>query len=234
MTMSNDARTWSDQWLDDNMRWPETTLVRILKGSWTDDRFDKKKYPDERIVDVGCGDAGNFPLYKQCGFKEICGVEITDEICDIDNKKIAKMGVNGCVKKGTNGSIPFPDEYFDYMVSWNALYYMGWPEDRCSLSDYVNEFARVLKPGGKLIFSVPHITHEAFRNCEELGDGYVIIRNDKLGIRNGFVFYRFDSEEDIKKQFSEKFDDFHFGRNTLRLFGEIEDINHVIGYCIRK
>ncbi len=232
---NHEKSTWSDQWSADNSRWPDMNLVRMLKGSWPECNFDKEKYKEQRIVDVGCGDASNFPLFRQCGFKEICGVEISDEICEIDNAKMQKMGIDGIVKKGTNDSIPFPDAYFDYMVSWNALYYMGWANEHYfHLSDYVREFARCLKKDGIFMFSVPDKTHALFRNCEEIEKGYAIIRNDRLNIRNGFVFYRFEDEDDIEKQFSEAFTDFHFGNIRMKFFGINDEINHTIGYCRKK
>lgn len=146
--MGDNYRTWSEQWVNDNARWPDTTLIRMMKGNWPECNFKKENYKKQKILDVGCGDASNFPLYKQCGFKEICGVEISDEICEIDNARINKMGINGSVKKGTNNTIPFEDGYFDFIVSWNAFYYMGWNENYCNLEEYVTEFSRCLKRGG--------------------------------------------------------------------------------------
>lgn len=61
-----------------------------------------------------------------------------------------------------------------------------------------------------------------------------MIRNDRHNIRNGFVFYRFDSEDDIKKKLSCCFDDFHFGSVEMSLFGDDKEFDHTIGWCINR
>jgi ubiquinone/menaquinone biosynthesis C-methylase UbiE len=55
-------------------------------------------------------------------------------------------------------SLPFPDNNFDYVVVIDFLEHI--PDER----PFIEEAARVLKPGGVLILNVPHIKKSLLRN----------------------------------------------------------------------
>ena len=57
----------------------------------------------------------------------------------ISNKK----NKNIVFKVGKNKKIPFEDNYFDILVSWNSYYYMGSKEDH--FEKHRDEIQRVLK-----------------------------------------------------------------------------------------
>ncbi len=148
-----EKNTWSLQYYNNDMRWPNEMIVRMFKGNWKRCNFDKSLYPKQSICDVGCGDCGNFPLYKALNFKRICGVEIEQDIVDLNNKRMAALGIDADVRVGANDKIPFENNSFDYLISWNAGYYMGKPDNYHKFEEYVEEFARVLR-GGVFLFSL--------------------------------------------------------------------------------
>lgn len=112
------------------------------------------------------------------------------------------------MRAGTNAAIPFEDGAFDFLLSWNACYYMGESTD---FAAHVDEFARVLKPGGTLVLSIPKKSCFIFEGSDTLKPGYQIIRNDPFGIRNGEVLRMFEDAAEIAETFGTRFTQFATG-----------------------
>ena len=100
-----------------------------------------------RLLDHGCGKVPLYGMYRDLVTEAVCidwsaslhGTEHVDEIVDL------------------NGPLPFPAESFDTILSNDVMEHIKEPEMAWS------EMARVLRPHGKLIFSVPFLygVHEA-------------------------------------------------------------------------
>ncbi len=81
------------------------------------------------------------------------GVEINEKLVDLIDSNMAQLGINGITTKvGFNDAIPFPDEYFDCILSWNSCYYL---RDNVKFPQHAKEFNRVLKKNGLLVLSIP-------------------------------------------------------------------------------
>lgn len=196
--------------------YPSEYVIRIFKGSYPRLSLDKEALRGKRICDVGCGDGRNMVLLQECGF-EVYGVEISEEIVRKVRENLKDFGVRASnIKVGTNDKIPFEDCYFDYLLSWNACYYMG---DKRDFQDYVKEFARVTRKDGYLILSIPKKTCFIFRGSDPVKAGYQIIRNDPWGVRNGEVLRMFDDELEIEQAFGKYFKDFVHGSVEDDCFG---------------
>lgn len=208
-------KEWTKSFLGMGMAYPSEYVIRIFKGSYPRLNLDKSSFENKKICDVGCGDGRNLVLLRECGF-DVSGVEITSEIVDKITTSLDNMSINGDIRAGTNDAIPFEDECFDYLLSWNACYYMGEMRD---FGKYVKEFARVLKKGGYFVVSIPKKTCFIYHDSEKLKDGYQIIRNDPFNVRNGEVLRMFEDEDEIRKEFSVLFDDFIFGSIHDDCFG---------------
>lgn len=89
----------------------------------------------QRLLDLGCGD-GYF-LYRWTKCKERYGLDklLGDEI---------------------EGSLDFPDNYFDYVTMLAVIEHLSQPEK------LIREIWRVLKPNGKLIITTPKMIAEFF------------------------------------------------------------------------
>lgn len=144
-----------------------------------------------------------------------------------------QMHIDSEVRVGTNDNIPFEQGAFDYLVSWNAMYYMGVPENHFNIETYVEEFARVLREGGIVIFSIPMPDHKIYKGADLLDEKYVVIRNDSLNIRNGLVMRRFMSEIEIAEVFAPFFGNIEFGKLVDDFFGD-NDAHWWVGYAIKK
>lgn len=101
--------------------------------------------PGEKILDAGAG-TGNVskPIAEAGGVPT--GFDISVSGMKLFKKKIANAEyVIGDLSK----KMPFPDQYFDKIVSNNVIYAIE-PESRPQLGSELN---RVLKPGGKIVIA---------------------------------------------------------------------------------
>lgn len=171
---------------------PAQGLIRIMKGAYPTLPIVPKKGVS---LDMGCGDGRNTIFLQSLGFDSY-GVEITSTIIDHLRERIpgSKFEV------GSNANIPFPDEFFDLIVSWHAIYYMG--DDRYrDLIQNLRECLSKLKKNGESCFivSVPCPSSFIFDKSEiareSAGVEYRIIKNDPFEIRNGEMLATFQNKE---------------------------------------
>lgn len=196
------------------MSYPSEYVIRIFKGTYPRLNLDKKSFKNKKICDVSCGDGRDLAFLKSCGF-DVYGTEITEGMVKLIRKNVPALKTSH-IKIGTNESIPFKDNFFDYLFSWNACYYFGKTKD---FDRHVQEFARVMKPGGTLVLSIPKKSCFIYKGSEESKPGYQIIRNDPFGVRNGEVLRMFQGEDEIQQAFSASFTDFIFGSIEDDCFG---------------
>ncbi len=181
--------------------YPDEGLVRLLRGRYAD-------VPRSgRMIDVGFGIGANLIFFAQTGF-ECYGVEVGEPMLKAAERSAEEAGVklNLGLLNGTR--LDFPDNYFDIVLSWGAVYYYG---SKTLVAAAIDEFYRVLRPQGVLLMAVPHPNcHIVPRLSEDLGDGrHKVDRaspyDNRLGIE---IFYEATSSG---------------WRRLLQLFGEIEE-----------
>lgn len=211
---------------------PSEYVIRMFKGSYP--KCDLSKlcggFQSKSILDISCGGIGrDIIVFKQVGFEHIAATEITQDIVNEVKIQCNRMGIDVDARVGNNRQLPFHDGEFDFVLSWNVCYYFDHIMD---FSSHVKEYARVLKPGGVLVFSIPKASCFIYKNCILQGNGLVKITSDPFNVRNGIILKRFDGEGDIEATFGTHFKDFTFGSINDDCFGL--DYSWHIGYCIKK
>lgn len=211
-----DAWTKSRLKTDVKIAYPSEYVIRILKGNYPNLKLDKNVFQGKKFCDIGCGDGRNIALAKECGFN-VYGIELSEPIVERIKSNLTTLGVAyEEIKAGSNNNIPFDNEFFDYVLSWNSVYYMG---DETDFNNYVKEIARVINKDGYLILSIPKKTAFIFKDSVPHKQGYRIIKDDYFNVRNGEVFRVFDDEKEIEESFSEYFKNFTFGSIHDDCFG---------------
>jgi ubiquinone/menaquinone biosynthesis C-methylase UbiE len=196
--------------------YPAEFVVRTFLGtSYPQLKMNKDNYQGSSILDLGFGDGRNFILLNQLGFK-IYGVEISQTIIELAKQKFAPYGFPLDLRLGRNANIPFHDKTFDYALGCHAIYYVDAHQH---FDDNLAEIARVIKPQGFLIASLPKTTGSIVKGAKPLGNGHVEITNDHLGLRNGSVFRVFESKQEIEDTFSPYFEKFVIGGCDDDYFG---------------
>lgn len=73
-----------------------------------------------KILDLGCGDGGNIVYYAKHGFK-MHGLDYAPTALKLAKKWLSKEGFKAKLKCGDMTKIPWPDGYFDAVISIMAL-----------------------------------------------------------------------------------------------------------------
>jgi len=187
--------------------YPVEFVVRAFLGNYPRLSNRDTGYPGTRVLDLGFGDGRNMPLLANLGM-EVHGVEIAAEICAQTGERLARLGTSAQLRVGRNRSIPYEGQFFDHVLACHACYYV---DPGTSFNDNVIEISRVVKPGGRLVCSLPIGTSYIFAGSKDLGSKHMEIKNDPYGVRNGYVLKKFDSESEIVSALGEKFSDFQIG-----------------------
>lgn len=200
--------------------YPVEFVVRTLLGTYPGLQIDRTTYRGSKILDLGFGDGRNMPLLHDLGF-EIYGVEISDEICQLTKARMDRLGIPVTVSTGSNSRIPYTDRAFDYVLACHACYYVAAGE---SFMHNLNEITRVLRPGGRFIFSLAKADSYILRDATPLGHGHYRITRDPYGVRDGTIFRAFTSRAEIAGELGAYFRDVALGLCENDYYGIYEKV----------
>ncbi|MGD2146981.1 MAG: class I SAM-dependent methyltransferase [Anaerolineae bacterium] len=108
------------------------------------------------VLDLGCGDG----LIGQALFDSGCAIDVGLDPWFDQLRQAARLGVYRCVSQAAGRAMPFPNQHFSTVFSNSVLEHIP------QVTPVLEEVARVLRPGGRFVFTVPS---DAFRT---MLDGY--------------------------------------------------------------
>lgn len=207
--------SWESLYKKSELAYPTEGVIRIFKGKFPNLKLDND-FAGKSICDLGYGDGRHFPLFDRLNLK--ChGVEISEQILQQTRDEQALSGLNLDLRVGNAANIPFEDESFDYLMSWNSCYYMT--HGGANFDRHVEEMSRVVKKGGYFIVSVPTSKCFIFKDSTESRPGYRTIQDDYFQVRNGEEMRCFTSSEELEKTFSGDFENFSHAEIDMDWFG---------------
>ncbi len=223
--MTQQSKTAFKDWADyyrqasasgEALAYPSETLVRLFKGKYITGM--PRDFHGLSVLDVGCGGANNALMMARMGLR-VFGTEVDESLCREARDILASQGFEADFRVGTNTRLPFDDDQFDFLVSWNVLHYENTEPD---IVAGLQEYARVLKPGGRLLLSTTGPDHAILKNARTLGGHrYQIGREDDF--RKGEIYFYFDSPAYIHFYFDPVFHQVQVGRTHDRLFNDTLD-----------
>jgi len=100
-----------------------------------------KKYPNSKLLDIGCGFNYKFLLEVEPYISEGYGIDL--KVPELRNGKIKTKQIK------LNDKLPYNGNSFDFVIMLAVLEHLDQP------IEIVKEIERILKPKGKLILTVP-------------------------------------------------------------------------------
>ena len=124
------------------------------------DTFDRRRLkllaryvaPGERVLQVDCGPGVLAEMLRERGAR-VWGTDLSR----VATRRARERGITVCLADLDRGPLPFPAGAFDVVVSDSQV------EHRVRFEHAFDELARVSRPGGRLILSLPNIAHWRFR-----------------------------------------------------------------------
>ena len=208
--------------------YPAEFVVRALLGSYSDLPREHKNYSNLRALDLGCGDGRNIPLLTQLGF-EVVGLEIDRHIVEKCRQNLNYNNVKAELVVGSNSNTKLPKESFDVVIACHSCYYLSSND---SFHDNLQEIHTILKPRGSFIFSIPTSSSYLLDTADICDDGYAVIRNDPLRIRNGARIKYFSTIHEIHMTLAPLFTDIHIAKCENNWWGINEHCWVVV--CLRS
>ncbi|MGE3520140.1 MAG: class I SAM-dependent methyltransferase, partial [Vicinamibacterales bacterium] len=98
---------------------------------------------DLRLLDCGCGTGNNLALLGRFGYA--CGFDVT-----ASGLEYGRRAGRDRLVRATAGAVPFQDEAFDIVTSFDVLYSLPDPVEQAA----VREMFRVTRPGGHAVVNV--------------------------------------------------------------------------------
>ncbi len=103
---------------------------------------------DIGVLDIGCGSSDIGRALKEFGFTDLCAIEVDESARKAAESVYAKVG----------GSLDeFKERKFGLVLLLDVVEHLPNPEE------FLASVARIIKPGGTLLISVPNVAHWSVR-----------------------------------------------------------------------
>jgi len=111
-------------------------------------RFMKPEYlKGKDVLEVGCGMGTHASMLSRAGAR-LTAIDLTERAIAVTRRRFEVFGLQGNIRRADAEQMPFADRSFDFVWSWGVIHHSSQFE-RC-----LEEVARVLRPGGRLMLMV--------------------------------------------------------------------------------
>ncbi len=144
------------------LRYPADWVIRFHN------MYLKENIPSGRVLDYGCGSGNNSMFFIEKGY-ETYGTEVNESALSLINLNLESKHLDSDLARRfqiilpDSTSLPFKDNYFDFILSNQVLYYLPSEEH---IKKVCMELHRCLRPGGAVFFTMVgpknnYITHHS-------------------------------------------------------------------------
>ena len=113
-------------------------------------KFNKEKFKNKEILEIGSYIGGSLVFWIQhYGFSKGCGIDINSVFADAGNEFALAEKIDASFQTGFGENLPYPDNSFDFIVSYDVFEHVR------DLEVVMSECSRVLRPGGCLLTVFP-------------------------------------------------------------------------------
>ena len=159
---------------------------------------DDKKFENIKILEVGCGTASNLRFFAREGF-QVFGIDASAKAIEVAKNYFKDQSLIGDLQVGSFDNLHYNDEVFDLVIDRAALVHTGTSVQKTAIA----HIHRVLKPGGKFLYTPYADTHSSALSAQKGIDGLSI--NISSGLLQGVGHMRFVSRQDINEFFPQEF-----------------------------
>ncbi len=170
---------------------------------------------NRNILDVACGTGYFAKILKDKG-ANVVGVDISEKMIKIAKEKYEETGIKFLVRdaKDLEG---IASNQFEFVISNMSFHAIK------DVSETIDEIARVIQTGGKLIFSIPHPWTQEAETVKERDQYYLRLKTyktpsevkDKTYGKKGIVLYHRPLEFYIKKLTDHRFEITNFAEISV-------------------
>jgi SAM-dependent methyltransferase len=132
-------RAAHDTWAQEEITW----------GQWSKPEREVQILPDvtgKDVVELGCGTAYFGAWLKRAGARRVVGVDVTPAQLETARRMDEEFGLGLELIEANAEDVPLPDDSFD--VAFSEYGASIW----CDPALWIPEAARLLRPGGELVF----------------------------------------------------------------------------------
>ena len=154
-------------------QFPSLELVRV-------DKIFFKPKKKSKLLEYGFGSGCNTIYLLSQGYN-VVGIDVSKYALIHAKKKISKIpGLSKNLKlkilDQKKRKLPFKDNSFDYIVSMSVLSLLG---SKKKIEFLLNEFLRILKPGGKILLDINDHNSEFSKGYKEIKKNTFIFKPNK-------------------------------------------------------
>jgi len=167
---------WDELFRDERFRWPEPAEEVVAFAQ------ELKRRGARRVLDLGFG-AGRHVVYLAREGFAVCGTDISPRGLEYTEAWLQKEGLRADLQLSDMTVIPYPNQYFDAIVSTYVIHHNTLDNiRRC-----VDEMYRVLAPGGRALLILQSKRSYHYGHGEKLEpDTFVAEHGADTGIPHHF------------------------------------------------
>jgi len=183
-------KSWENLWRDENIRKEYLQPEPAIEDAVADWRTGEAK----RILDLGFGIGRHVILLARSGLVPF-GIEGTRNGHQFCEAWLDREGLKAELEVGDVKELPWPDDFFDGVISWNVIYH-GTVDD---IRNTIDQVRRVLKMGGLFLLTLNSTLNDNCGRGEEI-EKHTYANMDKA---DGDHLHHYSDEEEVHRLFED-------------------------------